>query len=438
MSVVAVVALLGYGLSVPPPAEAGGPLLIGGRFGIPGAPFTWDTSVPIPYRTDGGNLGPLTNDQANQLVQQMFQVWQDVPTAAIAYTRLGQIQGVTGGDVVTPADFNAVACPQSGSGSGQNPIIYDADGSLFQALGFSSRVIGFAGPQLISSSGRIVCALAALNGKFLLGSPPLLSQDQFAAAFIHEFGHFSGLDHSQINTTCLSGPTFCGPNSDTVLGLPTMFPILLPVTEPGGVPAQKTLAADDIAWISRLYPETVNNPPTQVPFSSTHGTISGKVFFSDGVTHAQGVNVIARNVNAPQKTAVSVVSGYLYTGDRGQDVTGHLGSRFGSLNPQLAGAFDIPVPAGQYTLEVEAILSGFTDGSRVGPLDPPIDGHGNTPPGPVGPSFAVTAGSTSTVNITLQGTPSRFDALESATLQQPEPFPLWLREEPGLAVGEAA
>jgi len=89
-------------------------------------------------------------------------------------------------------------------------------------------------------------------------------------------------------------------------------------------------------------------------------------------------------------------------------------------------------------LEVEAILSGFTDGSSVGPLDPPIDGHGNTPPGPVGPSFAVTVGSTSTVNVTLQGTPSRFDALESATLQQPEPFPLWLREEPGLAVGEAA
>ncbi len=448
VALLSAVALLGYGVSVPPPATAGGPLAVGGTFGVSGVPFTWDISLgPIRYTTDTGTLGPLNNTQANTLVQQMFQVWQDVPTSAISYMSDGPIR--PNGHVATMADFNAVACPTSGPGSGQNPIVFDADGSLFTLLGFPSGVIGFAGtgPASLSSAGRIKCGFVALNGSFLLGTPPRLSMDAFSAAFIHEFGHFSGLDHSQINVNCLTAPATCPDSSADASGLPTMFPILLDQITEGGVPAQKTLAADDIAWISRLYPETVTAPPGQVPFSTTHGTISGSVFFSDGITQAQGVNVIARQVGNPQRIAVSVVSGYLYTANRGQAVTGNnlFGSAFGSRNPQFAGTFDIPVPVSplpSYTLEVESILPGFTLGSSVGPLDPPIPTPGTTPPGPIGsPVIVVTvvAGSTVNQNITLVGTPSRFDAFESATLYLTDPEPLWLREEsPLLADREAA
>ncbi len=448
LSVLAGVTLLGYGLSVPPPTQAGGPILVGGNIGISGAPFTWDTaSMPVKYRVDPGPLskqpgGSVVIVHATGIarVKSMFDNWQNVPTANISYSNVGDILptgSYTGGPVATVQNFNAVSA--SCDAGAQSPIIFDADGSIFAGLGFSSGVIGFAGPCTLNSSGHILSGIAALNGRFQDGiSQPQLSPEQFDEALTHEFGHFSGLDHSQINVGVLGQPG--GACSVTELaGLPLMFPFLhCQSRASAGLPV---LAPDDEAWISRLYP-VIGALPAGVKTltSAIYGTISGKVFFSDGVTQAQGVNVIARNVNAPRKTAVSVVSGYLYTGDRGQSVTIPVnpGSRFGSRDPQRAGAFDIPVPAGQYTLEVESIRSGFTGGSSVGPLDPPIPVPGNTPPGPVGPSFAVIAGSVSTVNITLLGTPPRFDAFESAALWRLEPMPLWLREDSDWADGDAA
>ncbi len=433
-------ALLAYGIVLPPAAVAGGPIVVGGNFGVPGTPFTWDlSSFPsgIPYRTDTGMLGTLTNSQANTLVQTMFGVWQNVPTAAISYNNVGPIQGVAGGHVASVADFNTVNCPQSGPGAGQNPIVFDTDGSLFAALGMSANIIGFAGPGLLNASGRITCGTAALNGKCLsTGCPAVLTQDQFSAAFIHEFGHFSGLDHSQMNTNCdpRVNPTSCPSNSDDARGLPTMYPALLTsVTELDSsgntIPAQKTLAEDDKAWISRLYPVTAPASGKMLT-NSFYGTISGTVTFSDGVTQAQGVNVIARNTSAPRRIAMSVVSGYLYTGNRGQTVTGNnnSGSAFGSRNPQLAGSFDIPVPAGSYTVEVESILPGFNGSSSVGPLSTPIPMPG-TAPAPATPPAVAAGASVTGVTITLIGTPPRFDAFESAGLTRPEPLPLWLRKE---------
>ena len=81
-----------------------------------------------------------------------------------------------------------------------------------------------------------------------------------------------------------------------------MFPILLDN-------ATNTLKTDDVAAVSALYPAS--------NFSSTTGRIQGHVLFSDGAdTPAQGYNVIARLVSDPRRTAVSCVSGYLFTGGR--------------------------------------------------------------------------------------------------------------------------
>ena len=77
-----------------------------------------------------------------------------------------------------------------------------------------------------------------------------------------------------------------------------MFPILLDN-------ATNTLKADDVAAVSALYPAST--------FSSTTGRIQGRVLFSDGKTPAQGYNVIARLVSDPRSTAISCVSGYLFT-----------------------------------------------------------------------------------------------------------------------------
>jgi hypothetical protein len=100
------------------------------------------------------------------------------------------------------------------------------------------------------------------------------------------------------------------------------------------------------------------------------------------------VNVIARQVDDPttaedesRRIAVSAVSGYLFTGNIGQSVTADMPVAFehnvggdpnGSRNPALIGSYEISVPPGTYTVEVEAVLNSFTGGSGVGPNDPPM------------------------------------------------------------------
>jgi hypothetical protein len=38
----------------------------------------------------------------------------------------------------------------------------------------------------------------------------------------------------------------------------------------------------------------------------------------------------------------------------------------------LIGYYQIALPPGTYTVEVETVFNGFTGGSSVGPLDPPV------------------------------------------------------------------
>src|SRR5947209_11765166 len=79
---------------------AGGPLLVGGpHFGRDGQPFTWNpAAMPIQYRVDPGPMastptGTVAIDNATglQRVQNMFGVWQAVPTASVSFTNMGSI-----------------------------------------------------------------------------------------------------------------------------------------------------------------------------------------------------------------------------------------------------------------------------------------------------------------------------------------------------------
>jgi hypothetical protein len=412
-------------------ALAGGPMLVRGpKMGNPGDTVTWAQNTPINYRVDGGPLSRsggtvvISNGAGITRVQSMFQAWQSVPTARLDIRNAGAILSVpsvagstsfTDGDVSDANEFDAVS--RSCSQGSQSPVVFDGDGSLFSQLGLPSAVIGFAAPCLISN-GTIVSGIAVLNGSFVDGinQPPNyeLPADGFDAAFIHEFGHFLGLDHSQINVDCYFNGT-C--SSDSILGLPTMFPVLM-TTE------QKTLAADDIAWITQLYPGAG---------AANYGHLSGYIRFYDGVTQAQGVNVIARKVevgNVPSlTTAVSVVSGFKFTGNPGQSVTGTNtgGSDFGSRDPLLIGYYEIPVPAGTYIVEVESVVTDFQGGSSVGPLDPPIPAPGsneyysspenNTDGGSPAQSIVVDPGVTRhDIDIIMNGMFSRSDEGEDITL----------------------
>lgn len=397
------------GLAAAVPAVAGGPLTIRTN----GQPFVWSTTSAVQYRTDNGPLSAsVSKSQALARVANMFKVWQDVPSATIAYTRAGDIQATgayAGGDVNTVAEYNAVEADCNAGN--QSPVVFDADAAIFKALGVDeTAVIGFAGPcGLDTTSGLIVSGKAVMNGLFQDGSAtpvPDLTAAEFDATFIHEFGHFSGLDHSQINVECAN--TFpCGSNN--LAGLPTMFPFLVSAE-------QGTLSIDDVAWISKLYPVTGG----AASFAATHGTITGVVYFSDGETHAQLVNVVARRVNdagtaedESRTRAGANVSGYKVRVFNGNSINepddAPLGP-FRSQDPADIGRFEIPLPPGSYRIEAESVDPQFTEGSSVGG-DDRIAMPGTAPP-PSAP-ITVTAGqTTSGHDIVLIGTPPRFDAFE--------------------------
>lgn len=419
------------------PLRAGEPMRVGSTlFGTDGVVIVWPAaSLPIAYRTDGGPLGLDSNATTTARVNTLFGVWQAVPTATIAFTNAGAIPTVTGcaapatdftdGDVDTFGEFLCV-------GSTGNPIIYDNTGVIHDALfGAGNSTLGFAGPTFSTAGGgTIIAARAVLNGNFRDGTGPQSSDTEFEATILHELGHYIGLGHSQINVNCLTAPFVapCNNFGDDTFGLPTMFPIAISgLQESAGVAPERTLSMDDIAWVSRLYPDAT--------FATTHGTIGGTVFFSDGVTHLQGVNVIARQVDNPatpaidesRRNAVSGVSGYLYTGNRGLD-SGFLdqansapmnsGDSGGSRNVAFRGTYDIPVPAVvSYNISVEAVDPSFVGASSVGPLGRQAGetfGLPGAAPAPLSGIGPIVAGSTSGGNnLTFPTTPTTKDALDA-------------------------
>ncbi|MFQ6113142.1 MAG: hypothetical protein ACE5NG_03520 [bacterium] len=329
---------------------AGGPLVVNGA----GEPLLW--SSPVAYTADQGTLGSLNNAEAVALVNSLFQVWQDVPTSSISFTQAGLLSVD-----VDSSNFESFI----GVSDGISPIIFDADGSLTDAIlgeGARSSVLGFAGPEDGTFVPPVITeGFAVLNGLFIDGvsssGNPELTIDQFKGVFVHEFGHFCNLDHTQIN---LDVATDGFEDSDDFDTIPTMFPVIFTLTQAEG---QQTLNPDDIAWISALYPETVNNAPTSVSFTSTTGIITGTIFESDGTTHFQGANVIARNTSNGRIDAVSNVSGARY----------FPGNEGGPPPANLEGLYELPglTDGASYTVEIEQIDGRFTGGSGVGPVDPP-------------------------------------------------------------------
>jgi hypothetical protein len=427
------------------PAFAEGPLNVGGPGDNPGAPFRWNPATfPLTYWTDQGFLGSRDNTAANQIASDAFAAWANVTTANITFARAGALGGdVTASNPGSSTYYFTVedainACtglPGDPSGGIAKPrsVIYDTDGSIIDLVfgtGQSGSTLGFAYPTCLTSDGTnnfYNRGLAVMSGK---GFPTTIA---LQATMTHEFGHMLGLDHTQVNVECLNGCT-----GDALAGLPTMFPVLeddLAMTTP---------ATDDIAGISVLYPETTNDPlHGKVPFAATTGRITGRIFFSDGLTQAQNLNVIARMVDNPatagvdesKTTAVSSVSGFLFTGDNGNPIVPYPGlspSLNGSRDTTLIGYYEIPgLPPGNYTVEVEAIDPSFTLGSGMGPVgflgivfpmpstvcpdgefydasEANNDICTDKTPIPVGVNTE-----TPDVNIILNGTPPRFDVWES-------------------------
>jgi hypothetical protein len=274
----------------------------------------------ITYKIDRGPFGIFTSAQARDLANASFKTWDDVASSTVTFQHS---DADTLPVDVNGTNFLSYTNLDSAKIDGINPIVFDSDGSITEAMfgtGASADVIGFAYSEDRNNDGFLDEGEAFMNGVFADGTVNSFSLAEWKSTFVHEFGHFLGLDHTQINGDLVNDPT-------KTQYIPTMFPTATANDVPLG-----DLNPDDIAAISALYPE-----PT---FATSTGTISGTVKRGNGSV-ITGANVIAISTGAD------------------------------SLNNQIStfsGGYSIAgLAPGTYNVRVEPISTDFTGGSGVGP-----------------------------------------------------------------------
>ncbi len=435
-------------------SRAGGPEYIAGTSyfdaSTTGQPLVWPQGQ-ITYYTDQGDLSPvLPNASANSFVAGAFSQWTAVPTVALAATWGGQLAEDVTGSIITvsngvitgPADITPSA---TGTPIG---VVYDYDGSVTDALlgsgaGDSSQCFfnaAYGGDDNFGSAATYQHALIVINGQCALESSQLVDVEY---RLVRVIGNVLGLGWSQVNLNVITGNP--RPTAADYAGFPVMHytdPVsCVPITNCYPNPYQ--LAMDDIAAISRLYPVTTQNqsnfPGSQV-FSAATARIYGSVWFTDSSGNLtqpmQGVNVVARWIDPStglpsRQYAASSVSGFLFTGDAGNPITGFndaLGnpfSQWGSNSTTVEGFFDLAgleLPkggSGQYQLTVEALDGTWSVG--VGPYAPLLV----APSGSSAPiTVTVTAGQEVEQDILMAGSAQPVTAwAASETWAAPAPIP---------------
>jgi hypothetical protein len=413
-------------------AVAGGPRYIAGTSyfnnGTVGTPLTWANGT-ISYYTDQGDLSQiLPGSSADAFVANAFSQWTSVSTAAISATRAGQLaEDVNGsnvyrnsdGTITMPADIlpSAVETPVG--------VVYDEDGSVLDALlgqgagdpsqCFDNAVIG--SDDNFGPSANFLHALVILNGNCAQNSSQLTDVEY---RLVRVLGRVLGLDWSQANLNVITGKPH--PTQDDYAGFPLMHAVdpmnCIPITL--CYPNPYTPKVDDQAALSRLYPVTSQNQQNfqgKRLFSANTARIHGSVYFTNSGGQAaqamQGVNVVARWIDPTSglpsgKYVVSSVSGFLFSGNAGNIVTGFSDdtgqpfSQYGSDDPTVEGFFDLAglqIPNGNSSAQFQVTVEA---------LDP----LWSVPIGPYGPWQVQPSGSFSTavVNVSL-GTDTEQDVL---------------------------
>ena len=414
--------------------RAGGPKNVAGTSyfdpSVTGQPLIWPQGT-ITYFTDQGDLSPiLPNASANSFVASAFSQWTAVPTAALAASHGGQLAEDVSGNNVTLNSDGTISMPLDVQPSATGTpigIVYDYDGAVTDALigagaGGSSQCFWnavFGGADSFGTLATYQHALIVINGQCVQQSSQLTDVEY---RLVRVIGGVLGVGWSQLDLNVQTGSP--APTSDDYAGFPVMHfsdsGACVPIT--ACYPSPYQLSMDDQAAISRLYPVTAQNQssfPGKQVFSSATARIHGSVYFTD--THGvatqpmQGVNVVARWIN-PQtgqpsrRYAVSSVSGFLFSGNEGNPITGLDDAAgnpledWGSQSQALEGFFDLAglqlpsAGSAQYQLSVEAIDPTWSPG--VGPYSPgPVSPSGSFQPVTV----TVSAGSDVQQNILMAG-----------------------------------
>jgi hypothetical protein len=405
-------------------AIAGGPEYVAGssffNSSAMGQPLTWSQGQ-VNYYTDRGDLSPiLPNTAANAFVASAFLQWISVSGAAITVTGVGQLaEDVSGSNIAVDSNGTVTAPADITPAATQTPVgvVYDYDGSVTDALlgagaGAASQCFWnavYGGTDNFNTSANFLHALVVINGQCAL-QPAQLTDVEYR--LVRVLGNVLGLGWSQVNVNVTTGNQH--PTADDYAGFPVMHYMdsvnCVPITVCYPNPYQ--LAPDDIAALSRLYPPAT--PPSNT--ARIHGSVYFVNHFGAEGQPMQGVNVFARWIDPStglpsHQYSISSVSGFLFTGNAGNPITGLIDSlgnaysQLGSNNQTLEGLFDLgglPIPNGASTAQYQLSIE---------PLDPlwsggvcPYDFSQVAPSGSLAPIvITVTAGGDFEQDIPMSG-----------------------------------
>ncbi len=422
-----------FGLLVTPYALGGGPKYVAGvsyfNPGTAGTPLTWSQGL-VNYYTDQGDLSAiLPGPSADAFVADAFSQWTSISTAAVAANHAGRLaEDVSGTNVYVNPD-GSITMPvdilPSATGTPVG-VVYDEDGSVTDALlgqgaGDGSECFynaSFGGDDNFGADAYFSHALVVINGNCAQSSAQLADVKY---RLVRVLGQVLGLGWSQVNDNVF---THNPPATQAdYAGLPVMHaldpPNCIPITLCYANPYQPKM--DDQAALARLYPAGNGAPKTT--------RIYGSVIFTDGSGEAaqamQGANVVARWIDPTtwqpsRQYAAASVSGFLFTGNAGNEVTGFSDfsgqafDEFGSDDTTVEGFFDLgglPIPdgsgSGQYQLTVESIDPLWAETIE-----------------PYGPWQVAISGSTQPilVSVTLGVDSPQNILMMNSAVQKPDPF----------------